>query len=119
MSAPTAHCVRHQEDIAKLREVIAKVDTLQAQVLIEGVIMEVFLADGLNYGMSAGQQPKSFGGNPNVSGGGSINGNPALNGVGAFWGARAPQPRLQHWWRVELFLTHWLPLGSDFERDFE
>lgn len=75
-----------KKDIAKLREVIAKVDTLQAQVLIEGVIMEVSLADGLNYGMSAGQQPKSFGGNPNVSGGGSINGNPALNGVGGFLG---------------------------------
>ena len=75
-----------KKDIAKLKEVIAKVDTLQAQVMIEGIIMEVSLTDGLNYGLSAGQQPKSFGGNPAVSGGGSVNGNSSLNNVGNFLG---------------------------------
>ncbi len=75
-----------KKDIAKLKEVIAKVDTLLAQVMIEGVIMEVSLTDGLNYGLSGGQRPKSFGGNPAVTGGGSINGNDSLNNVGNFLG---------------------------------
>ena len=75
-----------KKDIAKLKEVIAKVDTLQAQVMIEGIIMEVSLTDGLNYGLSAGQQPKNFGGNPAISGGGSVNGNSSLNNVGNFLG---------------------------------
>ena len=75
-----------KKDIAKLKEVIAKVDTLLAQVLIEGIIMEVSLTDGLNYGLSAGQNPKSFGGKPNVTGGGSVNGNSALNNVSSFLG---------------------------------
>lgn len=75
-----------KKDITKLKEVISKVDTLLAQVLIEGIIMEVSLTDGLNYGLSAGQNPKNFGGNPNVVGGGSVNGNSALNNVSSFLG---------------------------------
>jgi len=62
-----------KKDIAKIKEVVAKVDTLLAQVLIEAIIMEVSLQDSLNYGVTAGQRPKQFNGDPKVVGGGVMN----------------------------------------------
>ena len=62
-----------KKDIAKIKEVVAKVDTLLAQVLIEAIIMEVSLQDSLNYGVTAGQRPKQFNGDPRVVGGGVMN----------------------------------------------
>ncbi len=71
-----------KKDIAKIKEVVAKVDTLLAQVLIEAIIMEVSLNDSLNYGVTAGQRPKQFNGDPKVVGGGVMNngGNPLGTG---------------------------------------
>jgi general secretion pathway protein D len=58
------------------------VDTLLAQVLIEAIIMEVSLQDSLNFGVTAGQRPKQFNGDPKVVGGGVMNndGNPLGTG---------------------------------------
>lgn len=71
-----------KKDIAKIKEVVSKVDTLLAQVLIEAIIMEVSLNDTLNYGVTAGQRPKQFNGNPNVTGGGTMNNNGNVLGTG-------------------------------------
>ena len=63
----------NKKDIAKLREVLVKVDTLLPQVLVEAIIMEVNLSSGWNYGISAAQRPAQFGDNANNRGGGVIN----------------------------------------------
>lgn len=63
----------NKKDIAKLREVLTKVDTLLPQVLVEAIIMEVNLSSGWNYGISAAQRPAQFGDNSNNRGGGVIN----------------------------------------------
>ena len=44
----------NKKDIAKLREVLVKVDTLLPQVLVEAIIMEVNLSAGWNYGNDNG-----------------------------------------------------------------
>jgi len=63
----------NKKDIAKLREVLTKVDTLLPQVLVEAIIMEVNLSSGWNYGVSAAQRPAQFGDNANNRGGGVVN----------------------------------------------
>jgi type II secretory pathway component GspD/PulD (secretin) len=63
----------NKKDIAKLREVLTKVDTLLPQVLVEAIIMEVNLSSGWNYGISAAQRPAQFGDNSNNRGGGVVN----------------------------------------------
>ncbi|MSU33095.1 MAG: hypothetical protein EXS25_10665 [Pedosphaera sp.] len=63
----------NKKDIAKLKEVLVKVDTLLPQVLVEAIIMEVALSDAWNYGLSAAQRPAQFGSNPNNRGGGVVN----------------------------------------------
>jgi general secretion pathway protein D len=60
-----------KKDMAQLKKIIEKVDTLLAQVLIEGVIMEVGLTSGFSLGVSASQSPKSF--SDNFKSGGAIN----------------------------------------------
>lgn len=60
-----------KKDMAQLKKIIEKVDTLLAQVLIEGVIMEVGLTSGFNLGVSAAQSPTSYGNN--LKTGGAIN----------------------------------------------
>lgn len=65
----------NQQDLTLITNMVSKVDRLLAQVLIEAVIMEINLNDGLNLGVSLAQQPKTrrkwnFGGavsNPNAS----------------------------------------------------
>lgn len=74
-----------KKDIAQLKKVLEKVDTLLAQVLIEGVIMDVTLSDGLDYGLSVGQRPASLGGGV-VGGGGMNNGNNSLGAINGFLG---------------------------------
>ncbi|MCW5558839.1 MAG: hypothetical protein KIT22_13555 [Verrucomicrobiae bacterium] len=59
-----------KKDMAQLRKIIEKVDTLLAQVLIEGVIMEVALTSGLSYGVSAQQRYRQF--NSTLGGGGAM-----------------------------------------------
>lgn len=63
----------NKKDIARLKEVLTKVDTLLPQVLVEAIIMEVNLSDGWNYGISAAQRTAQFGNNANNRGGGVIN----------------------------------------------
>lgn len=63
----------NKKDIAKLREVLVKVDTLLPQVLVEAIIMEVNISSGWNYGISAAQRPAQFGDNANNRGGGVVN----------------------------------------------
>ncbi|MBN9693180.1 MAG: hypothetical protein J0M24_23300 [Verrucomicrobia bacterium] len=60
-----------KKDMAQLKKIIEKVDTLLAQVLIEGVIMEVGLTSGFSLGVSAAQSPTSYGNN--LKTGGAIN----------------------------------------------
>lgn len=65
----------NQQDLTLITNMVSKVDRLLAQVLIEAVIMEINLNDGLNLGVSLAQQPRTrekwnFGGavsNPNPS----------------------------------------------------
>lgn len=77
----------NKKDLEKIREVVEKVDTLLAQVLIEAIIMEVSLGDTLNYGVSGGQRPKQFSGD--VTGGGTINNGGELNTGAGFLGGLA------------------------------
>ena len=64
-----------KKDIKRIKDVLAKVDTLLAQVLIEGIVMSVSVGDGFSFGLSAGQSAKQFSSNPNAVGAGSINNN--------------------------------------------
>jgi general secretion pathway protein D len=54
------------EDMKTIKDIVAKLDVLLAQVLIESVIMEVDLTKGWNYGISAAQNPLN---GPKVNGG--------------------------------------------------
>ncbi|MGE3312356.1 MAG: hypothetical protein AB7O66_20515 [Limisphaerales bacterium] len=61
----------NKEDFKMLTNIVAKIDTLLAQVLIESIILEVGLESGKDIGVSMVQNPKQFG---NWTGtGGSIN----------------------------------------------
>jgi general secretion pathway protein D len=75
-----------QADMERIKAVIAKLDVLLAQVLIESVIMDVGLNHSWNLGVSAAQNPASLPGHPNVIGGGGMNNGQTfsdfLNGAG-------------------------------------
>jgi general secretion pathway protein D len=63
-----------RQDMDAITNVIAKLDVLLSQVLIESVIIDVNLTKALNLGVSAAQNPKVF--NPSegiAGGGGSVN----------------------------------------------
>ena len=60
-----------KKDLATIKRVLEKVDTLLPQVLIEGIVMNVALGNSRSFGVTAGQRPKAF--NDTVTGGGSIN----------------------------------------------
>jgi len=60
-----------KKDMAQLKKIIEKVDTLLAQVLIEGVIMEVGLNSGFSLGVSAAQSATSY--TDKLRGGGAMN----------------------------------------------
>jgi general secretion pathway protein D len=60
-----------KKDLATIKRVLEKVDTLLPQVLIEGIVMNVALGNSRSFGVTAGQRPKAF--NNTVTGGGSIN----------------------------------------------
>jgi general secretion pathway protein D len=61
----------NKRDMAQLKKIIEKVDTLLAQVLIEGVIMEVGLNSGFKFGVDAKQTPTTYG--KDFAGGGAMN----------------------------------------------
>jgi general secretion pathway protein D len=65
-------------DMERIKAVVAKLDVLLAQVLIESVIMDVGLNHSWNLGVSVAQNPKTFKGNStnilnNIIGGGGMN----------------------------------------------
>jgi general secretion pathway protein D len=64
-----------RQDMDAITNVIAKLDVLLAQVLIESVIIDYSLGpDTLKYGVSAAQNPKTIpGSNPSVTTGGAVN----------------------------------------------
>jgi general secretion pathway protein D len=66
----------NKRDMEMITNIVAKVDVLLAQVLIEAVILEVSLGDTLNYGVSAAQRGKQF--TPNFFGAGAMNNGQAL-----------------------------------------
>ena len=49
-----------RQDMEAIKDIIAKLDVLLAQVLIEAVIMDVSLGNQFQFGVSAAQNPKTF-----------------------------------------------------------
>jgi general secretion pathway protein D len=70
-----------QADMDRIKAVIAKLDVLLAQVLIESVIMDVQLNKSLQTGVSVAQNPKQLSSSQGgiFGGGGSVNGPSFLN----------------------------------------
>jgi type II secretory pathway component GspD/PulD (secretin) len=60
----------NKQDLASISNIIDKLDVVLAQVLIEAIVMEVSLSDGLNYGVSYLQPPKVTG---KFTGAGGVN----------------------------------------------
>ena len=76
----------NKRDMVMITNVVAKLDTLLAQVLIEAVVFEVTLGDSLNLGVSIAQNPRRFG--KDFTGAGAINnGQGFLNSFTNFPGA--------------------------------
>ncbi|HVU09144.1 MAG TPA: secretin N-terminal domain-containing protein [Verrucomicrobiae bacterium] len=64
-------------DMDTITNIVAKLDVLLAQVLIESVIMDVDMGKALSYGVSVAQNQKGVSSNPNVqTAGGYNNGQP-------------------------------------------
>jgi general secretion pathway protein D len=61
----------NKQDMEMITNIVAKVDVLLAQVLIEGIVLAVNIDDTLNLGVSWLQNPKRFGND--FAGGGAIN----------------------------------------------
>ncbi len=60
-----------KKDMAMIKKVLEKVDTLLPQVLIEGIVMNVSLNNDFSFGVSAGQRPKQLTGD--LKSGGVVN----------------------------------------------
>jgi general secretion pathway protein D len=69
----------NKRDMAMITNIVAKVDVMLSQVLIEAVILEVNFDDKLDYGVSAAQRQKQF--TPNFRGAGIMNNNQPLLGA--------------------------------------
>jgi general secretion pathway protein D len=67
-----------RQDMESIKSVVAKLDVLLSQVLIEAIIMDVDLTSGWNLGISAAQNPKTFSPSIPVIGGGGMNNGPSL-----------------------------------------
>jgi len=59
-----------RQDMDMIKSIVAKLDVVLQQVLIEAIILDVTLADSFDFSVSAGQAPLSTG---NATGGGAIN----------------------------------------------
>ena len=70
----------NKQDIQMITNIVAKVDVLLAQVLIEGIVLAVTIGDELDLGVSWLQNPKRFG-NDFLGGGAVNNGQNFLSGV--------------------------------------
>jgi general secretion pathway protein D len=66
------------QDMATIKGIVAKLDVLLSQVLIESVIMDVSLNKGWNFAVSASQNPKTFNPSQQIAGGGGINNGPSF-----------------------------------------
>jgi general secretion pathway protein D len=64
-----------QADMERIKAVVAKLDVLLSQVLIESVVIDYSLGPNtFNFGVSVAQNPKKFPGtNPQIQGGGGMN----------------------------------------------
>jgi general secretion pathway protein D len=62
-----------RQDMAMIKEIIAKLDVPLAQVLIEAVIMDVTIGNTFTFGVSAAQNPAALSPGGNVLGGGGFN----------------------------------------------
>jgi general secretion pathway protein D len=62
-----------QQDMKTIKDIVAKLDVLLPQVLIESVIMDVSLGNSWNFGVSVAQNPKSFSPSQSIAGGGGYN----------------------------------------------
>lgn len=78
-------------DMVNIKAVIAKLDVLLSQVLIESVIIDYSLGPNtLTFGVSAGQNPQTYSSNPQiVSGGGMNNGPSFVNTTGELLGTNS------------------------------
>jgi len=86
-----------REDMKTIKEIIAKLDTIQPQVLIEALIVEVDLNSGMDYGVSWLKRPDTTG---NWTGAGAIQNNPNFRDPADLGGALATNmfdPGLS-WW---------------------
>src|SRR5439155_5943044 len=66
----------NKQDMQMITNIVAKVDMLLAQVLIEGIVVAVNLTDSLELGVSWLQNPKRF--DQNLTGAGGINNGPTF-----------------------------------------
>jgi general secretion pathway protein D len=69
-----------RQDMDTITNIVAKLDVLLSQVLIESVIMDVSLTKGSSFGVSVAQNPKSLSGSPSINTAGGVNnGQPFYN----------------------------------------
>jgi len=79
-----------EQDMKTIKDIVAKLDVLLPQVLIESVIMDVSLGNSWNFGVSVAQSPKNFSPSQNISGaGGYNNGQSFFDFVGKTLGTNA------------------------------
>jgi general secretion pathway protein D len=82
-----------QQDMKTIKDIVAKLDVLLPQVLIESVIMDVNLNNGWNFGVSVAQNPKNFSGgtlpNTYAGAGGFNNGQSFFDFVNSTLGTNA------------------------------
>jgi general secretion pathway protein D len=62
-----------QPDMERIKGVVAKLDVLLSQVLIESVIVDVTLGNTFQFGVSAAQNPHTFSPSQQIVGGGGVN----------------------------------------------
>jgi general secretion pathway protein D len=67
-----------RQDMEAIKSVVAKLDVLLSQVLVEAIIMDVDLNNGFTLGVSAVQNPKTFSPSVPVVGGGGFNNGPSF-----------------------------------------
>lgn len=75
----------NKEDFAMLTNIVAKIDTLLAQVLIESIILEVGLDKNKDFGFSMVQNPQKFGGGWSGAGGSMNDASISTNLVGSLF----------------------------------
>lgn len=79
-----------KEDMKTIKDIVAKLDVLLPQVLIESIIMDVNLNSGWNFGVSVAQNPKTFSPTQPIQGaGGYNNGQSFFDFVGKTLGTNA------------------------------